>query len=154
MNNRRHLFHLVNPSPWPILSALSAFTLVSGFAFYMHKVPFAGYLLLFGLFCISYCAFFWFNDIVDEATNSGYHTLVVRMGLRTGFILFVVSEIMLFFGFFWAFFHSALCPSVEVGSVFPPIGVYTIPVFEFPLFTLLFLFFQVPLLHERIALWV
>lgn len=138
MNSRRHLFHLVNPSPWPLLSAFSAFYFVSGFAFYMHKVPFSGYFAILGLVCVAYCAFCWFNDIVDEATNSGYHTLVVRMGLRTGFILFVISEIMLFFGFFWAFFHSALCPSVEVGSVFPPEGIYTIPVFEFPLFILLY----------------
>jgi cytochrome c oxidase subunit 3 len=60
------------------------------------------------------------------------------MGLRLGFLLFIVSEVMLFFGFFWAFFHAALCPSIEVGSVFPPEGIYTIPVFEFPLFILLY----------------
>ena len=134
MGSRRHLFHIVNPSPWPILSSFSAFYLVSGLAFYMHNVDFGWFFFFFGLLCVLYCVFFWFSDIIDEATNSGYHTLSVRMGLRLGFILFIVSEIMLFFGFFWAFFHSSICPSIELGSIFPPEGIYTISVIEFPLF--------------------
>lgn len=98
--------------------------------------------MIFGLILVSYCVFFWFNDIVDEATRAGYHTLVVRSGLRTGFLLFIASEIMLFFGFFRAFFHSALCPSIEIGSIFPPEGIFTIPVFEFPLFNTFVLIFS------------
>lgn len=136
--SNRHLFHILPLSPWPLLSSWSAFFLVSGFAFYMHKVSFGGYFFIFGLLCLSLCVFGWFSDIVDEATLSGYHTQAVRMGLRLGFLLFIVSEIMLFLGFFWAFFHAALCPAIEVGSVFPPEGIYTIPVFDFPLFILLF----------------
>lgn len=100
----------------------------------MHKVELGGYFLLFGTILLGYCSFFWFSDIIDEATCGGYHTVAVRMGLRLGFLLFIVSEIMLFFGFFWAFFHSAFCPSIEVGSIFPPEGIVVIPVFEFPLF--------------------
>jgi len=45
---------------------------------------------------------------------------------------------MLFFGFFWAFFHSALNPAPEIGTIFPPIGIFPIEVLEFPLFILLF----------------
>lgn len=66
----------------------------------MHKVPFGGYVMLLGLVALSFCVFFWFSDIVDEATFSGFHTKPVRFGLRLGFMLFIVSEIMLFFGFF------------------------------------------------------
>jgi len=79
------------------------------------------------------------TDIIDEATCSGFHTKVVKAGLRLGFILFIVSEIMLFFGFFWAFFHSALCPAEILGSVFPPIGIVPIQVMAFPLFNTLVL---------------
>jgi cytochrome c oxidase subunit 3 len=77
------------------------------------------------------------------------------MGLRLGFLLFIVSEIMLFFGFFWAFFHAALCPAIEVGSIFPPEGIYTIPVFEFPLFNtfvLIFSGFSVTWAHRAVSL--
>jgi heme/copper-type cytochrome/quinol oxidase subunit 3 len=55
------------------------------------------------------------NEIIKEATFGGFHTRVVRTGLKNGFFLFLVSEIMLFFGFFRAFFHSSLCPAVEIG---------------------------------------
>lgn len=41
---------------------------------------------------------------------------------------------MLFAGFFWAFFHSSLCPSVALGAEWPPVGITIIPVLEFPLF--------------------
>lgn len=151
----KHLFHILPLSPWPLLSSISAFFLVSGLAFYMHKVAFGGLFLIFGLLCLILCVFFWFSDIVDEATMSGYHTKAVRMGLRLGFLLFIVSEMMLFFGFFWAFFHAALCPSIEVGSVFPPEGIYTIPVFEFPLFNtfvLIFSGFSVTWAHRAVSL--
>ena len=54
----------------------------------------------------------WFWDIVVEATFEGRHTFVVQKGLRLGFVLFIVSEIMFFFSFFWAFFHSSVSPAV------------------------------------------
>jgi len=132
--SRRHLFHLVNPSPWPLLVSASLFYVVSGIAFYMHSVEYGGYSLIFGLIVLIYCAFFWFNDIIDEATCSGYHTKVVKEGLRLGFIFFIVSELMLFFGFFWAFFHCSLFPSIEIGSIFPPVGIHVIKASGFPLF--------------------
>lgn len=130
----RHLFHLVNLSPWPLLASFSLFTLVSGLAFYMHKIPAGGVFTIFGLACLSHCAYYWFCDIIDEATYSGYHTLVVRKGLRLGPSLFIVSEIMLFFGFFWAFFHAALSPTGDIGCEFPPEGISVIFVPDIPLF--------------------
>jgi cytochrome c oxidase subunit 3 len=104
----------------------------------LHNTEFGGFVFILGLLSLCFCIFFWFSDIIDEATFSGYHTKAVRSGLRLGFMLFIVSEIMLFFGFFWAFFHAALCPAIEVGSIFPPEGIFTIPTGEFPLFILLY----------------
>lgn len=91
-NSTKHLFHLVAPSAWPLLTSFAAFFLVSGMAFYMHQVSYGGYALIFGLLCVLYCVTLWFNDIIDESTYAGHHTLAVRQGLRIGFILFVVSE--------------------------------------------------------------
>jgi len=48
----------------------------------VHDVEFGGYTLFVGLISVSYCVFFWFSDIIDEATYSGYHTQAVRAGLR------------------------------------------------------------------------
>lgn len=40
---------------------------------------------------------------------------------------FIVSEVMFFFAFFWAYFHSSLAPAIEIGSIWPPAGI---PVFK------------------------
>lgn len=32
-----HSYHLVDPSPWPLMAALGGFTLTSGLVLYMHK---------------------------------------------------------------------------------------------------------------------
>jgi cytochrome c oxidase subunit 3 len=48
-------------------------------------------------------------------------------------ILFIVSEIMFFFAFFWAFFHSSLAPVFNIGSVWPPTFIVPIQTFEIPL---------------------
>jgi len=44
--------------------------------------------------------FVWFRDIIRESTFMGYHTLEVQLMHRTGFVLFLISEVMIFFGFF------------------------------------------------------
>lgn len=62
-------------------------------------------------------AAYWWRDVIRESTFLGYHTSVVQKGLRLGMILFIVSEVMFFFSFFWAFFHSSLSPSIEIGCV-------------------------------------
>ncbi len=124
-SGRRHLFHIVDPSPWPIVSAFSAFFFLSGLAFYMHRISLGGYFFFFGFIAISLSIYFWFLDVVKEATLGGHHTLAVRTGLRYGFLLFVVSEIMLFFGFFWAYFHSSFCPSILLGAQWPPLVLWS-----------------------------
>lgn len=47
-------------------------------------------------------------------------------------VLFIISEIMFFFAFFWGFFHSSIAPVFNIGGVWPPkaisiINTYTIP---------------------------
>jgi len=151
---KRHLFHIVQPSPWPILIAIGAFLLTSGLAFYMHRILYGGYILLSGLLLLAIVAFNWFKDIINESTFLGYHTLVVRKGLKIGFILFLASEVMLFLGFFWAFFHSSICPSVEFSSVWPPSGIQTIVKLHYPLLNTLILIvsgFSVTWVHKGIA---
>jgi heme/copper-type cytochrome/quinol oxidase subunit 3 len=53
--------------------------------------------------------------------------------------LFIVSEVMFFFSFFWAFFHSSLSPSIVLGSVWPPIGINVLNPLKIPLLNTLIL---------------
>lgn len=76
---------------------------------------------------------FWFRDIIAEGTYLGNHTLAVQKGLNLGVILFIVSEGLFFVAIFWAFFHSALTPTVELGAQWPPMGIEPVNPFELPL---------------------
>ena len=86
-----------------------------------------------GLICVLTCLFFWCRDVVRESTFQGHHTKRATQGLKMGFILFIVSEVLLFFSFFWAFFHSSLSPAVEIGCNWPPLGINPLDPFSVPL---------------------
>jgi len=75
----------------------------------------------------------WWRDVVREGTFEGHHTSYVRKGIKFGMILFIVSEVMFFFAFFWAFFTSSLNPTVEIGCVWPPKGIIAINPWHIPL---------------------
>lgn len=128
-----HPFHLVDTSPWPLYGSLGALSLVSGFAGYMHSYINGKSCFLFGLFFLLFIMFCWWTDVVSEATFAGEHTSYVQLGLRLGMILFIASEVMFFFAFFWGFFHSSLSPQVTIGALWPPKGIETISAYGVPL---------------------
>jgi len=119
-NNQKHGFHLVDPSPWPLIAAFSALMLTFGGVLYMHGYAGGGFLWRFGFLMILFMMYVWWRDIIREGTFEGQHTSIVQLGLRMGMLLFIVSEIMFFFAFFWAFFHSSFNPSPAIGGVWPP----------------------------------
>jgi cytochrome c oxidase subunit 3 len=129
---QKHPFHLVDPSPWPIFAATGAFMSTFGGVMFMHGFENGDLALSLGLVMISYSMIVWWRDVIREATFEGHHTDAVQLGLRYGMILFIVSEIMFFFAFFWAFFHSSLAPTIEIGMVWPPKGVEVLNPWEVP----------------------
>lgn len=128
-----HPFHIVTPSPWPAFGALSALVTVFSVGAWVHGHIGAEYLILLGLFMLGTVMFVWWRDVIREATFQGLHTLEVQSGLKQGVILFIVSEALLFFSFFWAYFHNSLTPSVELGAVWPPIGIEVLNPYQVPL---------------------
>nr|AKG95406.1 cytochrome c oxidase subunit III [Trachelipus rathkii] len=131
MNFNHHPFHLVNPSPWPLTSSLGAFLLTSGLVKWFNF--FSMDLLLVGGVSVLLSMVQWWRDVVREGTFQGLHTMKVQKGLQWGMLLFIISEVLFFFSFFWAFFHSSLSPSMELGSVWPPEGVTPFNPFNIPL---------------------
>lgn len=132
-NFQDHPFHLVSPSPWPFNTSLGLLTLALSAALSMHNFNNAYITLYLGLIIVISSFFFWFRDIITEGTFLGDHTLAVQKGLNLGVILFIVSEALFFMAIFWAFFHSALTPTVELGAQWPPIGIEPVNPFELPL---------------------
>lgn len=81
----------------------------------------------------------WWRDITREATLQGHHRIKVVYGIRWGILLFITSEVLFFFTFFWAFFHRRLSPAVEIGVQWPPIGVTSFNPLIIPLLNTLIL---------------
>nr|QCF45682.1 cytochrome c oxidase subunit III [Pomacea maculata] len=127
----RNPFHLVEFSPWPLTASVEALFLTSGLAGWMYGYSFLT--LSLGLILIGFTMFQWWRDIIRESTLQGFHTMQVSKGLRWGMILFITSEVCFFFAFFWAFFHSSLAPSTDLGSCWPPLGIHALNPFEVPL---------------------
>ncbi len=130
-------YHLVDPSPWPIIGAMGAAMTVLGIVFAAH---FHNYILLaLGLGTVLTVMFFWWRDVIRESSTPGMHSPLVRLGLRYGMMLFITSEVMFFVGFFWSYFSFALLPETVgsmtgvVNTVWPPPGVVTFNPFHLPL---------------------
>lgn len=89
----------------------------------MHLYVSSNYLVLSGLILILFVMFSWFRDVIRETTFLYKQLPLIRANVRMGFVLFIVSEVLIFVSFFWAYFHSSLSPSIQIGSVWPPIGI-------------------------------
>jgi cytochrome c oxidase subunit III len=129
----KHPYHLVDPSPWPIIGAFAGGALVLGIILVAHSNSW--WLLGLGLLGVLVTMFFWWRDVLKESRTPGLHTPVVRLGLRYGMVLFIASEVMFFVAFFWAYFHFALFPEHVAGAeqaIWPPKGVYTFDPFGLP----------------------
>ncbi len=115
---KHHDYHLVNPSPWPIVGAVSSFLMAVGLIIWMKSMN-AGpgllgmhgpWVFAVGTLGVLYTMFMWWRDVILEA-NAGDHTPIVQLHMRYGMILFIASEVMFFVAWFWAFFDASLFPA-------------------------------------------
>ena len=123
----KHDYHLVNPSPWPVLASIGLFLLAIGAVVFMKgfvpaesgMAPVLGkghpWVMLAGLVMITWVLFGWWGDVIKES-RGGDHTPVVQIGLRYGMILFIASEVMFFVAWFWGFFEFAIFHEARVGA--------------------------------------
>jgi cytochrome c oxidase subunit 3 len=144
----QHDYHLVDPSPWPIIGSISAFLVAVGLISWMHHI-FSAAPLVFGAGALGvvYTMIGWWRDVIKEAEYQGHHTRVVQISHRYGMILFITSEVMFFVAWFWAYFSTALFPADVhqfvrgdlFGHVWPPKGIETFDPWHLPLLNTLIL---------------
>ncbi len=145
---KNHDYHILPPSIWPLLGAISAFVMLTGGVAWMRGItafglPIEGpWMFLMGLAGVFYVMFGWWSDVVREG-ETGDHTPVVRIGLQYGYILFIISEVMFFVAWFWAFFKNAMYPmgpdSPLKDGVWPPEGIVTFDPWHLPFINTLIL---------------
>lgn len=138
-SSEAHPYHLPDYSPWPLFASISLFGLTTGVVAYLHSYAYGWESLKYSFYLLIFCLINWWRDIVRESTYEGKHTRVVQRGLRIGMILFIASEVMFFFAFFWTFFHSSLSPAIQIGAVWPPRGIVVLDPWALPLFNTMIL---------------
>jgi len=118
-HSKQHDYHLVEPSPWPIVGSLSALVLALGAVAWMRtgngglfgvEGP---WMFFVGLLGVLVTMIGWWRDVVHESVVERAHTPVVQLHLRYGMILFIASEVMFFVAWFWAYFDAALFPAAQ-----------------------------------------
>ena len=142
----KHDYHLVDPSPWPIIGSVGAFTMLAGAVLWMNSSykSFGGlagqpWIFAVGFVLVLYTMAGWWRDVARESVVLHDHTPVVKLGLRFGMVLFIASEVMFFLAWFWGFFNFALFPhDVSIGQ-WPPNGITTLDPWHLPLINTLLL---------------
>jgi cytochrome c oxidase subunit 3 len=140
-HQKNHDYHIIDPSPWPLLASIGAFVMAFGGVGYMRYLkgsefhifgmnlatPWVFYI---GLAIVIYVMIGWWSDTIKEG-NAGAHTRVVSLHLRYGMIMFIASEVMFFVAWFWAFFDASLYANEAIqasrtqvlGGQWPPKGI-------------------------------
>lgn len=119
MKKITHAFHFVELSPWPLLASTGCGTLTVGCVMYFHNYELGLLVLALGLILIATVLSIWWRDVIREGLFQGNHTNTIQAMMKEGFGLFILSEVMFFVAWFWAFFHCSLAPPVELGCVWP-----------------------------------
>ena len=125
-HEKNHDYHIIDPSPWPFMGAVSSVLMLSGGVIYMKGMSPA--LLIIGTLGVLYTMYVWWRDVIAEGNNGVDHTPVVRIGLRMGFIMFIMSEVMFFSAWFWMFFKHAFFPNVDISMSPEELQALSIPV--------------------------
>jgi cytochrome c oxidase subunit 3 len=136
----KHDYHLVDPSPWPVVGALGAFIMMIGAAFWLNK-SYAGFgvmagvpwIFAIGLALVLFTMAGWWRDVVAESVTEGRHRPVVKLSLRYGVLLFIIADAMFFAAWFWAYFNFSLFPHDAALTGWPPQGVVTFDPWQLPL---------------------
>ena len=145
-----HDYHLVDPSPWPLIASIAVTIMMVGAVIWMKGLfglpQGTPWVFLGALVVVLYSMGGWWADVIKES-HKGDHTPVVSIGLRYGMVLFIASEIMFFAAFFWMFFEMAVFNEVRTGtpeigawaetaaawSTWPPTGVEVLSPWQLPL---------------------
>jgi len=106
-NMRLSFLSLCDPSVVPAtLSLLTGFLLIFLNKFLNARFPtvYGWHLFIFSTVVLAVCSGLWCYLIRHEV---GFHTTFMAIGFRVGFTFFLISELFLFLGFFWAYFNFA-----------------------------------------------
>jgi cytochrome c oxidase subunit 3 len=151
-HTKNHDYHIIDPSPWPLIGSIGALLMaiggigwmqsIQGNEFSLLGIPLSNpWMFFIGLLIVLYTMFGWWGDTIKEA-HQGHHTQVVSLHLRYGMIMFIASEVMFFVAWFWAVFDASLffdeaqqvSRMAYTGGTWPPQGIEVLDPLHLPLY--------------------
>ena len=96
-------YHLVEPSPWPILVSFSLLSLTLGAVMYMQGFNHGGQLISLGFTLTVFGMILWFRDIITEGTKNSnnlfsnlntifINKIIIRKTIKTLLSKYLVKE--------------------------------------------------------------
>jgi heme/copper-type cytochrome/quinol oxidase subunit 3 len=141
LTKRTHPFYIAPLTEYPLLLGFSLFGIMVGNVTYLHTGALDGGWEV-ALVVAASAILCWIRDLEKMAASPAIYTPTVRRNLLCGVLLFIVSEVMVFFALFWAYFHSALNPTPALGAVWPPAGLGVLEWYKWPLLSTALLVFS------------
>src|SRR6185312_13020954 len=68
----KHHYHLVDPSPWPLIGSLCAGALAAGAVWWLHNG--SAVVMIIGFVAVLAMMFMWWRDVIKEATFRHLHS--------------------------------------------------------------------------------
>lgn len=151
--HKDHDYHIVEPTRVPAILTVFLFCTVESLVQVFHSSA-GPFTLLGGYFSLPVTAttafmlslaatvasmYLWVETLTESLSKTFAYTLTVEHNFLRGIILFLVSEVCLFFSVFWAFFQSSLNPSIFLGGIWPPVGIEGMNPWQVPLLNTLLL---------------
>jgi len=98
-------YYLPAPSHWPIIGSVGMFTMLFGFAMFLHGS--SSIMMIIGAAIIIYMLFGWFGTVINESLSGKYNEQV-DVSFRMGMGWFIFSEVMFFAAFFGVLFYARM----------------------------------------------
>src|ERR1700692_4139426 len=140
----KYNYHIIDISPYPIYIAFSLFTILISSILIINKynIEHISTINIIGLIILGANIYLWWKDVIKEGLYKGEHNNKVENNLNVGFILFVISELLIFASFFFSYFYNSLIPDIIISSFWPPKGILPINSYSIPLLNTALLFFS------------
>jgi heme/copper-type cytochrome/quinol oxidase subunit 3 len=113
------------------------------FMLYMHLISCSLYIInpVSSILLLYYVLALWLNNVILES-NMGIYTMTELSCISLGFIIFIISEIMIFYALFWCYLNGWIQCTIYIYYSFPAILIIPIIPFTLPLSNLLILYFS------------
>lgn len=135
-------YHIIENSPWVIYTTISIGSILINNILYMNRYTNGKHLLIISIISLIININGWWKEVINESTSKGEHTHIVQEGLMKGYILFIISEIVIFLSLFYTFFYFSIIPDIHIGNIWPPVGINIINFKSIPLLNTMLLFFS------------